>query len=83
MIELMKMLSRYFFCHNFFSTNELYFCNFFENNINNCINNLLWNNYQVLRDRGQGFGILVSKSPKETNATYSLQEPLEVQIKYF
>ncbi|CAL9753163.1 unnamed protein product, partial [Musa acuminata subsp. burmannicoides] len=31
----------------------------------------------VLRDRGQGFGILVSKFPKETNATYSLQEPSE------
>lgn len=34
-------------------------------------------NNQVLRDRGQGFGILVSKAPKETNASYSLQEPLE------
>lgn len=33
---------------------------------------------QVLRDRGQGFGILVSKVPKETNASYSLQEPAEV-----
>lgn len=34
-------------------------------------------NFQVLRKRGQGFGILVSKSPKETNASYSLQEPSE------
>jgi trehalose 6-phosphate phosphatase len=35
--------------------------------------------FKVLRDRGQGFGILVSKFPKETNATYSLQEPSEVK----
>lgn len=34
--------------------------------------------FKVLRDRGQGFGILVSKIPKETNASYSLQEPSEV-----
>ncbi|KAM0976201.1 hypothetical protein FF1_019184 [Malus domestica] len=34
--------------------------------------------FKVLRERGQGFGILVSKIPKETNATYSLQEPAEV-----
>ncbi|XP_072953070.1 probable trehalose-phosphate phosphatase 6 [Typha angustifolia] len=34
--------------------------------------------FKVLRDRGQGFGILVSKFPKETNASYSLQEPTEV-----
>ncbi|XP_020255683.1 probable trehalose-phosphate phosphatase 6 [Asparagus officinalis] len=34
--------------------------------------------FKVLRDRGQGFGILVSKFPKETNASYSLQEPSEV-----
>ncbi|THU66935.1 hypothetical protein C4D60_Mb05t19410 [Musa balbisiana] len=33
--------------------------------------------FKVLRDRGQGFGILVSKFPKETNAAYSLQEPSE------
>ncbi|TXG60655.1 hypothetical protein EZV62_015228 [Acer yangbiense] len=33
--------------------------------------------FKILRDRGQGFGILVSKSPKETNASYSLQEPKE------
>lgn len=35
--------------------------------------------FKVLRDRGQGFGILVSKVPKETNAFYSLQEPSEVK----
>ncbi|OMP04110.1 Trehalose-phosphatase [Corchorus olitorius] len=34
--------------------------------------------FKILRDRGQGFGILVSKFPKETNASYSLQEPDEV-----
>lgn len=34
--------------------------------------------FKVLRDRGQGFGILVSKFPKETNASYSLREPSEV-----
>ncbi|KAI3465107.1 hypothetical protein Pfo_021770 [Paulownia fortunei] len=34
--------------------------------------------FKVLRDRGQGLGILVSKAPKETNASYSLQEPSEV-----
>ncbi|KAL6227778.1 hypothetical protein ACLB2K_001735 [Fragaria x ananassa] len=34
--------------------------------------------FKVLRERGQGFGILVSKIPKETSATYSLQEPAEV-----
>ncbi|XP_050365898.1 probable trehalose-phosphate phosphatase J [Argentina anserina] len=34
--------------------------------------------FKVLRERGQGFGILVSKIPKETNANYSLQEPAEV-----
>ncbi|XP_042444600.1 probable trehalose-phosphate phosphatase 6 [Zingiber officinale] len=35
--------------------------------------------FKVLKDRGQGFGILVSKFPKETDATYSLQEPSEVK----
>ncbi|XP_042410452.1 probable trehalose-phosphate phosphatase 6 [Zingiber officinale] len=35
--------------------------------------------FKVLRDRGQGIGILVSKFPKETNATYYLQEPSEVK----
>ncbi|XP_058096766.1 probable trehalose-phosphate phosphatase J [Magnolia sinica] len=34
--------------------------------------------FKVLRDRGQGFGILVSKIPKDTSASYSLQEPSEV-----
>ncbi|XP_072972701.1 probable trehalose-phosphate phosphatase 6 isoform X1 [Typha angustifolia] len=34
--------------------------------------------FKVLRERGQGLGILVSKFPKETNASYSLQEPAEV-----
>ncbi|KAK9072141.1 hypothetical protein SSX86_008573 [Deinandra increscens subsp. villosa] len=34
--------------------------------------------FKVLRKQGQGFGILVSKIPKETEAVYSLQEPLEV-----
>ncbi|XP_072978712.1 probable trehalose-phosphate phosphatase 6 [Typha angustifolia] len=34
--------------------------------------------FKVLRQRGQGFGILVSKYPKETNASYSLREPAEV-----
>uniref|UniRef100_A0A5B7AMY0 Trehalose 6-phosphate phosphatase n=1 Tax=Davidia involucrata TaxID=16924 RepID=A0A5B7AMY0_DAVIN len=34
--------------------------------------------FKVLRDRGQGFGILVSKIPRDTNASYSLQEPSEV-----
>ncbi|XP_039125478.1 probable trehalose-phosphate phosphatase 6 isoform X1 [Dioscorea cayenensis subsp. rotundata] len=33
---------------------------------------------KVLRDRGQGIGILVSKFPKDTNASYSLREPTEV-----
>ncbi|KAJ6412783.1 hypothetical protein OIU84_005767 [Salix udensis] len=35
--------------------------------------------FKVLRSRGQGLGILVSKVPKETNASYSLQEPTEVK----
>ncbi|KAL0702105.1 hypothetical protein Bca4012_058227 [Brassica carinata] len=34
--------------------------------------------FKVLRERGQGFGILVSKVPKETNASYSLQDPSQV-----
>ncbi|KAJ6801796.1 putative trehalose-phosphate phosphatase 6 [Iris pallida] len=33
--------------------------------------------FKVLRERGQGFGILVSEHPKETNASYTLQEPKE------
>ncbi|KAF5740213.1 trehalose-phosphate phosphatase C isoform X1 [Tripterygium wilfordii] len=35
--------------------------------------------FKVLRNRGQGFGILVSKVPKETNASYSLRETTEVK----
>ncbi|KAI4317248.1 hypothetical protein L6164_025136 [Bauhinia variegata] len=34
--------------------------------------------FKKLRDRGQGFGILVSKFPKDTCASYTLQEPDEV-----
>ncbi|KAG6488154.1 hypothetical protein ZIOFF_056913 [Zingiber officinale] len=33
--------------------------------------------FKVLEESGQGIGILVSKFPKETNATYYLQEPSE------
>ncbi|KAF7085787.1 hypothetical protein CFC21_089178 [Triticum aestivum] len=34
--------------------------------------------FKVLRKRGQGVGILVSKCAKETSASYSLQDPAEV-----
>ncbi|XP_041006767.1 probable trehalose-phosphate phosphatase H [Juglans microcarpa x Juglans regia] len=34
--------------------------------------------FKILTEKGQGFGILVSKFPKETSASYSLQEPDEV-----
>jgi trehalose 6-phosphate phosphatase len=34
--------------------------------------------FKALRRRGQGVGILVSKHPKETSASFSLQEPAEV-----
>lgn len=34
--------------------------------------------FKILRDKRQGLGILVSKYAKETNASYSLQEPDEV-----
>ncbi|XP_078444674.1 putative trehalose-phosphate phosphatase 6 [Wolffia australiana] len=34
--------------------------------------------FRVLRERGQGLGILVSKIPKDTCASYSLREPSEV-----
>ncbi|KAH6808177.1 Haloacid dehalogenase-like hydrolase superfamily protein [Perilla frutescens var. frutescens] len=34
--------------------------------------------FKVLRERDQGSGILVSKTPKDTNASYLLQEPSEV-----
>lgn len=33
--------------------------------------------HQIIKERGQGFGILVSKFPKETSASYSLREPSE------
>ncbi|KAL2343041.1 hypothetical protein Fmac_004326 [Flemingia macrophylla] len=33
--------------------------------------------FKKLKDRGQGLGILVSKFPKDTTASYSLQEPNE------
>ncbi|PSS36701.1 Trehalose-phosphate phosphatase [Actinidia chinensis var. chinensis] len=39
--------------------------------------------FKVLRERGQGFGILVSKIPKDTNASYSLQEPSEASYGLF
>ncbi|KAG6705543.1 hypothetical protein I3842_07G183900 [Carya illinoinensis] len=35
--------------------------------------------FKVLRHNGKGFGILVSRVAKETNASYSLQEPSEVK----
>ncbi|XP_047316351.1 probable trehalose-phosphate phosphatase H [Impatiens glandulifera] len=34
--------------------------------------------FKVLREREEGFGILVSRTPKETNAAYILQDPSEV-----
>ncbi|GAB2283430.1 hypothetical protein Dimus_017945 [Dionaea muscipula] len=34
--------------------------------------------FKVLKDRGQGFGIVVSKVPKQTLASYHLREPSEV-----
>ncbi|KAM3290028.1 putative trehalose-phosphate phosphatase J isoform X1 [Capsicum chacoense] len=36
--------------------------------------------FKVLSERDQGFGILVSKTPKDTHASYSLQEPSEVMM---
>ncbi|KAM0851335.1 hypothetical protein ACQ4PT_052487 [Festuca glaucescens] len=35
--------------------------------------------FKVLRNMGQGIGILVTKFPKETTASYSLREPAEVK----
>lgn len=35
--------------------------------------------FKMLRERNQGYGILVSSVPKETNAFYSLRDPLEVK----
>uniref|UniRef100_A0A2K1R4N9 Trehalose 6-phosphate phosphatase n=1 Tax=Populus trichocarpa TaxID=3694 RepID=A0A2K1R4N9_POPTR len=34
--------------------------------------------FKILRERNCGYGILVSKSPKESNAYYSLRDPSEV-----
>lgn len=36
--------------------------------------------FKVLRNRNQGIGILVSKVPKETEASYTVQDPSEVEI---
>lgn len=36
--------------------------------------------FKVLRERGQGFGILVTQTPKDTHASYSLQDPSEVMV---
>jgi trehalose 6-phosphate phosphatase len=33
----------------------------------------------VLRARGQGAGILVSRFPKETSASFTLRDPAEVK----
>ncbi|XP_044476418.1 probable trehalose-phosphate phosphatase F [Mangifera indica] len=35
--------------------------------------------FKVLKERNQGYGILVSSVPKESNAFYSLRDPSEVQ----
>ncbi|WZZ75856.1 hypothetical protein YC2023_087226 [Brassica napus] len=35
--------------------------------------------FKVLREKKQGFGILVSSVPKESNAFYSLKDPSEVK----
>ncbi|KAJ4889625.1 putative trehalose-phosphate phosphatase C [Raphanus sativus] len=35
--------------------------------------------FKVLRERGQGLGIVVSETPKETNASYSLRDPSQVK----
>ncbi|KAF7000000.1 hypothetical protein CFC21_015961 [Triticum aestivum] len=35
--------------------------------------------FKVLRNMGQGIGILVTKFPKDTSASYSLREPAEVK----
>ncbi|VFQ96011.1 unnamed protein product [Cuscuta campestris] len=36
--------------------------------------------FKVLRERGQGSGILVTQTPKDTHASYSLQDPSEVMV---
>ncbi|OIV96714.1 hypothetical protein TanjilG_09256 [Lupinus angustifolius] len=35
--------------------------------------------FKVLRSRGQGIGILVSRFPKETDASYTLEDPSQVE----
>ncbi|KAE9609033.1 putative trehalose-phosphatase [Lupinus albus] len=35
--------------------------------------------FKVLRSRGQGIGILVSRFPKETEASYTLEDPSQVE----
>ncbi|MED6183110.1 hypothetical protein PIB30_035034 [Stylosanthes scabra] len=35
--------------------------------------------FQVLRNRGQGIGILVSRVPEDTEASYTLKDPVEVE----
>ncbi|XLR32802.1 hypothetical protein HN51_052732 [Arachis hypogaea] len=35
--------------------------------------------FKVLRNRGQGIGILVSRVPKDTEASYTLKDPAEVE----
>nr|XP_025613102.1 probable trehalose-phosphate phosphatase 4 isoform X1 [Arachis hypogaea] len=35
--------------------------------------------FKVLRNRGQGIGILVSRVPKDTEASYTLKDPVEVE----
>lgn len=37
---------------------------------------------QKLREKGQGYGILVSNFPKDTSASYSLQEPDEASTHF-
>ncbi|XLR07483.1 hypothetical protein S83_035421 [Arachis hypogaea] len=36
--------------------------------------------FKVLREGNKGYGILVSSAPKESNAVYSLRDPLEVMV---
>lgn len=35
--------------------------------------------FQVIRERGQGYPIIVSSKPRDTMALYSLKSPSEVQ----
>lgn len=81
MIARMKMHSKYVrSCVSSRLITQIITINYYYSAINLiCV----WINYivmdcrQVLRNRGQGLGILVSKAPKETNASYTLQEPSE------